>query len=293
MTSLSIVIPTFNRARQLEKVLPSYLSQKYLSRLIVVDDFSSDHTRNVVESASKQTIVSVIYKRNHKRMGAAHSKFFGLKFVDTDYVLIGEDDAWLSKNYSEVLVPFLEKHKTVAFASGRIIYLKPSENHNVAVQRFYRSQSKSKYLKPFTCEINHSCLIESSLSVPFTHALIVSKTQIACTYINGIFTTGNGFREETMPQLEALRSGLKNMISSSTYCLHMSSQDSNTGGQRSKFISYIANAVCNTHKMFKMYNNVLVPYSWHYKSPFLSSLVFTIAYTFKISKKFVYTSLFK
>lgn len=293
MNNLSIIIPTFNRDEQLKKVLPSYLSQKYLTQIVIVDDCSTDNTYDVVVSASEGTSIPIIYQRNSKQMGAAYSKNFGLRFVDTNYVLIGEDDAWLGENYTEVLINYLEAHDSVAFASGRIIYLKPSEDHDNAVKRFYNSMRKSSYLNVLTCETNTNCFIESYLSVPFTHALIVSRIGTAISYINGEFSANNGFREETIPQLQAIKSGNINIISNLTFCFHMSSQDSNTGGQRSNYFSYITQATVNSYKMFKNYKQVLIPYSWHYRFPILSTLVFFIAYTFKALKKLIYPFLYR
>ena len=43
---ISVIIPTYNRIDKLERVLPSYLSQRHVGEVIVVDDASSDGTRD-------------------------------------------------------------------------------------------------------------------------------------------------------------------------------------------------------------------------------------------------------
>lgn len=47
--NISVIIPTFNRANSLEKVLDSFLSQTYSNwECLIIDDFSTDNTKDIV-----------------------------------------------------------------------------------------------------------------------------------------------------------------------------------------------------------------------------------------------------
>lgn len=48
---VTVIIPTYNRAKTIERSINSVLSQSYSNlELIVVDDGSSDNTKSVVEN---------------------------------------------------------------------------------------------------------------------------------------------------------------------------------------------------------------------------------------------------
>ena len=40
---ISIIIPTYNRLELLKKVLPSYVAQKYVREVIIVDEIGRAH----------------------------------------------------------------------------------------------------------------------------------------------------------------------------------------------------------------------------------------------------------
>ena len=49
---ITVIIPTYNRAHLLPKIIPSYLQQR-VSKIIIVDDASTDNTQEVVRELVK------------------------------------------------------------------------------------------------------------------------------------------------------------------------------------------------------------------------------------------------
>ncbi|MBR4690273.1 MAG: glycosyltransferase family 2 protein [Bacteroidales bacterium] len=91
--TFSIIIPTYNRAAFLPKAIESVLNQTYTDwELIIVDDGSTDNTREVVSQYNDGRI-TYIYQQNAERSvarnnGIAHAKGDYVCFLDSDNVML-------------------------------------------------------------------------------------------------------------------------------------------------------------------------------------------------------------
>jgi glycosyltransferase involved in cell wall biosynthesis len=111
---VSVVIPTHNRADQLEIAVRSVLESPLISspsQVIVVDDDSQDHTSDVAHRLG----VSYLAIAGHS---AAHSRNAGWRRAPTEYVtFLDDDDAWLPGNL-EGQLDALDAHPCAGFAYG-------------------------------------------------------------------------------------------------------------------------------------------------------------------------------
>ena len=104
----SIVIPCYNREQFLTRSISSVLSQKFpIWKLVVVDDGSTDNTKEVVASFNDARI-TYVYQENAERSaarnkGIAHTEAEWLCFLDSDDVLLPE--------HLHVLASFIENQK--------------------------------------------------------------------------------------------------------------------------------------------------------------------------------------
>jgi glycosyltransferase involved in cell wall biosynthesis len=98
----SIVIPTYNRAEMLRKAVSSVLSQTFGDwELVIIDDGSTDHTREVVQGFSDERIV-YHYQENRER-SAARNK--GIELSKGKYIcFLDSDDYFLPQR-----LEFLER----------------------------------------------------------------------------------------------------------------------------------------------------------------------------------------
>lgn len=93
---VSIIIPTFNRAHLIEHSIRSVLNQTYpWFELLVVDDGSTDNTRDVVEQIADERVRYIAMTKNQ---GAATARNYGVKCAKYDYIAFQDsDDAWESE----------------------------------------------------------------------------------------------------------------------------------------------------------------------------------------------------
>jgi glycosyltransferase involved in cell wall biosynthesis len=99
--NFSIVIPTFNRARKLQKALDSVLSQTYQNyEILIIDDGSTDSTRSIVEEY-KDKRVRYFWMPNSgaparpRNKGILEANFEWISFLDSD-------DIWYPNKLEEV-----------------------------------------------------------------------------------------------------------------------------------------------------------------------------------------------
>ena len=95
----SVVIPTYNRAGIIGKTIESILSQTYSNlELIIVDDGSTDNTREIVESYQDNRI-RYFWKENEERSIARN---FGINKAKGEYLsFLDDDDLYLPEFFEE------------------------------------------------------------------------------------------------------------------------------------------------------------------------------------------------
>lgn len=93
-SSVSVIIPTYNRANLVGRAIRSVLAQSYPNfEIIVVDNASCDNTVEVVHSISDRRIKFI---RHNINRGPAASRNTGLKNSKGDYItFLDSDDEWL------------------------------------------------------------------------------------------------------------------------------------------------------------------------------------------------------
>ncbi|MFH1882428.1 MAG: glycosyltransferase [Planctomycetota bacterium] len=95
MPTVSVVIPTYNRARILGRAVRSVLNQSYKDfEVIVVDDASSDNTKEIVDGLNDKRIK---YIRHDKNSGEAAARNTGIQAAGGKYIASHDsDDEWLA-----------------------------------------------------------------------------------------------------------------------------------------------------------------------------------------------------
>ena len=95
---ISVILPTFNRAGVLPRAIDSVLAQSYKSiELIVVDDGSTDDTRQVLERYGNKLIC---IKQHNRGVSAARNT--GIRISKGKYLaFIDSDDKWMESKLEE------------------------------------------------------------------------------------------------------------------------------------------------------------------------------------------------
>jgi glycosyltransferase involved in cell wall biosynthesis len=104
---ITAVVPVYNREHTIRQAIDSILSQSCPpEEIIVVDDCSSDNTRNILQSYGNR--ISPIYLPKNK--GPAHARNEGVKHAKTDWIaFMDSDDYWEKKKLADQ-IRFITKH---------------------------------------------------------------------------------------------------------------------------------------------------------------------------------------
>lgn len=109
---VSIILPTYNREKYLNRSLDSLLNQTYKNwELLIVDDGSNDKTLPLVKNYLNR--FSNIRYLFHENRGAAYSMNIGIKKSKGEFLtFLGSDDEYL-KNHLELRIEYLTDYTNV------------------------------------------------------------------------------------------------------------------------------------------------------------------------------------
>jgi glycosyltransferase involved in cell wall biosynthesis len=115
MTTISVVVPAFNRARTLSRCLSSVVSQARDGlEVVVVDDGSEDDTEEIVRS-----FPSVRYIRHTRNLGVGPSRQSGVSVARGDWIILLDSDDELVAGAVDVCLGHIE---TCAADVGALAY---------------------------------------------------------------------------------------------------------------------------------------------------------------------------
>lgn len=100
MPDVSIIIPTYNREKTIERAIDSVLSQNtdLTYEIIVVDDGSTDGTQKIIEDKYGD---KVRYIRHETNKGGCAARNTGIRNAKGDYItFLDSDDKWFSVKLS-------------------------------------------------------------------------------------------------------------------------------------------------------------------------------------------------
>ncbi len=104
---ITVYITNFNYGQYLNKSIKSVLSQTYLNyELIIIDDGSTDNSKNVIEKYRNLKNIKIIYQKNK---GLNFTNNIALNLSKGEYITRLDADDWLDENFLQVMVNNLKK----------------------------------------------------------------------------------------------------------------------------------------------------------------------------------------
>lgn len=114
LPNISVIIPAFNAELVIKNAINSILAQNYKGQIeiLVIDDSSSDNTRNVV-SGMINSYPNIILLSNNRKKGPSGARNTGLIRATGNYIaFLDADDIWYPSHLKEG-INFLEKNPDI------------------------------------------------------------------------------------------------------------------------------------------------------------------------------------
>ncbi len=121
--TVSIIIPTYNRAKILGITVESCINQTYpqdFFEIVIVDNNSSDNTREIAEEWRKKSKVKIRYIFE-ERQGAHIARNTAAKSCESEILYFTDDDMIADKNLLTNLVKVFDMNFNVAVAGGKVL----------------------------------------------------------------------------------------------------------------------------------------------------------------------------
>ncbi|MBK8550522.1 MAG: glycosyltransferase [Ignavibacteria bacterium] len=123
LRSVSIIIPTYNRAKLIGITLESCINQSYpknLYEIIVADNNSTDNTRQIVEEWKEKSSVKIRYLFE-PRQGAHIARNEAAKISESEILYFTDDDMIPDQDALKNIVTVFDMNYNVAVAGGKVL----------------------------------------------------------------------------------------------------------------------------------------------------------------------------
>lgn len=155
---ISVVIPTFNKSRYIERCLESIIDQTLSpDEIIIVDDCSSDNTIEVINNYLRRTscnIVRVIQLTTN--MGGQYARNIGIKNAKNEWVaFMDSDDEWLPEKLSLQVMAIEETGYEVCASGCNVVEYEKEEK--------WLCNGKSGYVYSDVLALNEYLMFQSLL----------------------------------------------------------------------------------------------------------------------------------
>jgi len=120
---VSIIIPTYNRQNTILRAVESVLNQTYKNwELIIVDDGSTDNTKNILKSYLKNKKIRYFKTKNK---GVCHARNFGMEKASGEYMgFLDSDDEFVRNKLEIQLRKMIKSNKIISISN----YIKFNQN---------------------------------------------------------------------------------------------------------------------------------------------------------------------
>lgn len=119
MVEVTAIVPAYNAERYIEKAIISVLQQTIECKMIVVNDASTDKTKDIVKEYQKKYPHIITFVDNEKNEGVCAARNLAVQMADTEYVAYLDADDWWAEDKIELQLKRIKETQVHACFSGR------------------------------------------------------------------------------------------------------------------------------------------------------------------------------
>ena len=146
MPLFSVIIPTYNTGKYLNKCIKSVIDQKHnKTEIILIEDGSTDSTLKVCNSFKNNPLVNII--RHKKNLGVSISRNDGILAAKGEYILFLDSDDWLYpnclRNIEKLIIKkpktevIIGRYNSNGFPLNNEILFKNSNSNTFSANKFF------------------------------------------------------------------------------------------------------------------------------------------------------------
>lgn len=112
---ISVIIPVFNEKKTIKEIIRRVQKLKIKKEIIIVDDFSTDGTREIIKKLKSKNTKMIFLNRNH---GKGYAIREGLKYTKGKIIIIQDADLeYNPKDYYKLIAPLISKKSKIVYGT--------------------------------------------------------------------------------------------------------------------------------------------------------------------------------
>ena len=161
MPKISVIVPTYNRARFVTKAIDSVLAQTYKDyEIIVVDDGSTDNTKQVLRPYMDR--IHYIYQEN---TGVSTARNAGIRAAKGDWVaFLDSDDEWLPERLAVAMEAVQQNPRIIAHFTNLAFHVPTTKEGNLFELRGISKRNEESWVieRPLTDQLKYGFCFSSN-----------------------------------------------------------------------------------------------------------------------------------
>ncbi|MFQ5531608.1 MAG: glycosyltransferase family 2 protein [Candidatus Nanoarchaeia archaeon] len=115
MIKLSVIIPAYNEIKTIKEIIKQVKAVKIPKEIIIIDDFSTDGTREYLKKLKDSKIKTLFHDKNY---GKSHALRTGIEKANGDIIIIQDADLeYDPKDYIKLIKPIQEGKSKVVYGT--------------------------------------------------------------------------------------------------------------------------------------------------------------------------------
>ena len=241
--SISVVMPTFNRARALEVNLPRVLALEGVVEIVVVVDGSTDETMEVLEAFRDERLRAIV----QEQQGSPAARNRGVTETSGEWILILDDD-------DSFPVDFASRLRAVATRLDADIVGAPWVDVSADGLEAALTQARRTRLRRMNLRAHPRSFPDGTIETPFLPNNVLVNRRVFDRLRYDRLYKGNAWREETSFFIAAVENGFRVVLTDETFSFQTGKF---SGGQHKGRLKYEFWVVVNNWRFLRRHRSWL------------------------------------